>query len=71
MTYALALRPAHFYQRRLLCGARAAALWFGDVRQVARAARPSPPIHPRDRPSAIFGKGNRRIEVRRAADAAI
>ena len=73
MTYALAPGPAHFvfYQRRLLCGARAAALWFGDVSQQSHIARPSPKIPPRDRPAALFGSSPRRIDFLFAAEVAI
>ena len=42
-TYAMAKSPAHFFHRRLLCLARAAALQSGDATLGARAAHPSPP----------------------------
>ena len=71
MTYALGPSAERFYRRRLICGERATALWFGDVIRETRTARPSPPIQPRDEPAAIFGKGRMRFASRRAAEASI
>ena len=60
-----------FSRRRLLFRAIAAALWFEDVIDETRAARPAPPIHPRDKPTALFSTDRRRFSFCRAAGAAI
>ena len=71
MAYASAPKPGRFYQLRLLCAARAAALWSGDVSRDARTAMPSPPIQYHGKPAALSGKGHRRLSSRRATEAAI